>query len=83
MPTGMVSRLKDMLVSNMEGYAGMFGMDVGEYVANVYGGKPEEYEDVLLEQAEQSARIYVIMSAFAEYIFCLRKSQIFWLKMPL
>ena len=66
MPTGMVSRLKDMLVSNMEGYAGMFGMDVGEYVANVYGGKPEEYEDVLLEQAEQSARIYVMMSAIAD-----------------
>lgn len=66
MPEGMVNRLKDLLTNNMEGYAGMYGMDVGEYVANVYGCKPEEYEDVILEQAQRSARIYVMMSAIAD-----------------
>lgn len=66
MPEGMVDRLKDMLTSSMEGYAGLYGMDVGEYAANVYGCRPEEYEDVILEQAQQSARIYVMMSAIAD-----------------
>ncbi|MDE6201937.1 MAG: trigger factor [Lachnospiraceae bacterium] len=66
MPEGMVGRLNDMLVRNMEAYAGMYDMDVGEYAANVYGCKPEEYEDVLLEQAERSARVYVMMSAIAD-----------------
>lgn len=65
-PEGMVNRMKDTMLSNFTTYAQMYGMEVGDYVAAVYGGTAEEYEEVLLSQSTQMVQRYVMLAAIAD-----------------
>lgn len=65
-PEGMVGRMTDTLLSNITSYAQMYGADVGEYVAEVYGGTAEEYEDTLKGQAGEMAQRYIMLAAIAD-----------------
>lgn len=65
-PEGIVSRMNDTLVSNLTSYAGMYGVDLGTYVANVYGGTKENYEETLLKQSQMMAQHYLMMQAIAD-----------------
>ena len=50
MPEGMLNRMYDNLLNTAAAYAYMNGMDVGQYTAYVYGGSPDSYETVLMDQ---------------------------------
>lgn len=65
-PAGMVDRMYDTLFNNMTVYAQIYGVDIGEYVANSYGGSAEDYEITLREQAEMMAQRYLMMQAIAD-----------------
>lgn len=65
-PEGMVNRMTETLLANITAYAQMYGADVSEYVANVYGGTPENYEDTLKEQASMMAQRYIMLAAIAK-----------------
>lgn len=64
-PEGMAARMYNTMYSNIAMYAGMYGADVGAYVASVYGGTAEEYKDTLLSQAKTMAQRYMMMQAIA------------------
>lgn len=66
MPEGMVSRMTDTLLANITAYAQIYGADVGQYVAGVYGGTAEEYEDTLREQANMMTQRYIMLAAIAK-----------------
>ena len=65
MPEGMVDRMTETMIDNITSYAQMYGADVGEYVAGVYGGTAEEYEETLKGQAGLMAQRYVMLAAIA------------------
>ena len=65
-PEAMVNRIFGILTSNASAYAGMYQMEVGDYVANVYGGTAEEYQDTLRGQAEMISRRYIMLAAIAD-----------------
>lgn len=65
-PEGMVNRMSDTLIANISSYAQVYGMDIGDYVAAVYGGNAEEYETTLREQASLMAQRYIMLAAIAE-----------------
>ena len=65
-PDGMTRRMNEMLIDSASSYAQMYGMSTGEYVAAVYGGTADTYEDVLLEEAEMMALRYLMIGAIAE-----------------
>lgn len=65
MPEGMVDRMTETMIANITSYAQMYGADVGEYVAGVYGGTAEEYEETLKGQAGLMAQRYVMLAAIA------------------
>lgn len=65
-PSGMTNRLYEVLMNNVEAYAQMFGMDVGDYVAAVYECDVDNYEEELKNQAELVAQRYVMLAAIAE-----------------
>lgn len=65
-PAGMVQRMNDTLLSNLSSYASMYGIDVGTYVAAVYGGDGQDYEEVILEQAVMMAQYYLMLQAIAD-----------------
>ena len=65
-PDGMVDRMKDTLLANITFYAQMYGADVGTYVANVYGGTEEEYEETIRGQADMMAQRYIMLAAIAQ-----------------
>ena len=65
-PAGMVNRMNETLTNNINAYAGMYGMDIGTYVANAYGGEAENYEQTLLEQAQFMSQRYIMMQAIAD-----------------
>ncbi len=65
-PEGMVNRIYDILLSNAEAYAGMYQTEVGDYVAGVYGGAAEDYQDTLREQAQIITRRYIMLAAVAD-----------------
>lgn len=65
-PSGMTDRLYGVLISNVEAYAQMFGMDVGDYVAAVYECDADNYEEELKNQAELVAQRYVMLAAIAQ-----------------
>lgn len=62
----MLNRMNETLTSNISAYASMYGMEIGDYVAYVYGGSADAYEDTLLEQARLMARRYIMMAAIAQ-----------------
>lgn len=66
MPEGMVNRMTDTLVANITTYAKLYGVEVGDYVANYYGGTAEEYEDTLRGQASMMVQRYVMLAAIAK-----------------
>lgn len=66
MPEGMLNRMYNNLLNTASAYAYMNGMDVGQYTAYVYGGSADDYESILMEQAELMARHYILMGAIAE-----------------
>ena len=65
-PGGMLNRMNETLTANISAYANAYGMDIGTYVANVYGGSADAYQDTLLEQARITAQRYIMMSAIAD-----------------
>lgn len=65
-PEAMVERMNSTLTANLSSYAGMYGVDLGTYVANVYGGTVEDYETTLLEQSKTMAQHYLMMQAIAD-----------------
>lgn len=65
-PEGMTRRMNETLKNSASSYAQMYGMSTGEYVAAVYGGTADTYEDVLLEAAEMMASRYLMIGAIAE-----------------
>lgn len=65
-PSGMVDRMNTTLTNNIGSYASMYGMDIRSYVAAVYGGTEENFQDTLLEQTKLMAQQYVMMQAIAD-----------------
>lgn len=65
-PKGMLNRLNEAVTANSSAYASMYGLELGDYVAYVYGGSAEDYESVLLEQARLTAQRYILMAAIAD-----------------
>ena len=65
-PEGMVTRMSDTLIANISSYAQVYGMEIGDYVATVYGGTAEEYEATLREQARLMAQRYIMLAVIAE-----------------
>lgn len=65
-PDGMVDRIKDALLVSVSAYAQMYGVDVGTYVANVFGGTEEEYEETIRGQAGLMAQRYIRLAAIAQ-----------------
>lgn len=65
-PEGMVERMTDALLNIMDIYAQTYGMEVGEYVSQAYGGTAEGYEDTIREQAGLMAQQYILLAVIAE-----------------
>lgn len=65
-PSGMVTRMNQTLLNNVTMQASMYGMDAGSFVAAVYGGTAEEYEDTLYNYTQDVANQYLIMAAIAQ-----------------
>ena len=65
-PEGMLNRMYENLRNTISAYASMYGLDVGEYTAYIYGGEADNYEEVLMEQARLMAQNYILMGAVAE-----------------
>lgn len=65
-PEGMITRMNNTLTANMSSYASLYGADIGTYVADVYGGTSENYEETLLEQSRMMAQHYLMMQAIAD-----------------
>ncbi len=65
-PKGMVDRMTDALLNIMEIYAQTYGMEVGDYVSQAYGGTAEEYEDTIREQAGLMAQQYILLAVIAQ-----------------
>ncbi|MBD5548992.1 MAG: trigger factor [Lachnospiraceae bacterium] len=65
-PDGMIKRMNETLTDSAFSYAQMYGMSTGEYVAAVYGGTADTYEDVLWEEAAIMAQRYLMIGAIAD-----------------
>lgn len=65
-PEGIVNRMYDTMLEYVSYYAQMYGMEVADYTANVYGGTAEEYEETIRQQAMQMAQRYIMLGAVAE-----------------
>ena len=66
MPEGMLNRMYENLLNTASAYASVYGMSVGDYITYVYGGTADQYEEVLMGQAELVAQHYILMGAIAE-----------------
>lgn len=65
-PSGMVERISGTITNNAQVYAQMYGMEIGDYVAAVYGGDAQDYEKTLLEQASGMVETYIMLAAVAD-----------------
>lgn len=65
-PTGMLNRINETLTNNISVYASIYGLDISDYVAYVYGDSENDYQSVLLEQAKITAQRYILMAAIAD-----------------
>lgn len=65
-PEGMVNRLYGVLTSNAAAYASMYQRETGDYVASVYGGTAENYQETLREYAGTMSRRYIMLAAVAD-----------------
>lgn len=65
-PDSMIKRMNETLINSTASYAQMYGMSTGEYVAAVYGGTADTYEDVLWEEAGMMAQRYLMIGAIAD-----------------
>lgn len=66
LPSGMTTRLYNMILSTCAGYAQMYGASTEAYVSAVYGGTEADYEATLKSQSEMMARRYIMLAAIAE-----------------
>lgn len=65
-PSGMVDRMNDTLVNNVTLQASMYGMDAGSFVAAIYGGTADAYEETLYSYAKDMANQYMLLAAIAQ-----------------
>ena len=65
-PSGMVDRMNQTLISNVTAQAGAYGMDASAFVAAVYGGTADNYEETLRTYSQDVANQYMILAAIAE-----------------
>ena len=65
-PSGMVDRMNQTLISNVTAQAGAYGMETGAFVAAVYGGTADNYEETLRTYSQDVANQYMILAAIAE-----------------
>lgn len=65
-PSGMVDRMNETLLNNITTQASMYGMDAGTFVAAVYGGSAEEYEETLYNYSQDVANQYLLLAAIAQ-----------------
>ena len=65
-PEGIVNRMNEILFSNADSYAQMYGMSLEDYVVAAYGGTTDEYEDKLMEEAGKMAQRYIMIAAIAD-----------------
>lgn len=65
-PSGMVDRMNQTLMNNITMQASMYGMDAGSFVAAIYGGTAEEYEDTLYSYSKDVANQYMVLAAIAQ-----------------
>ncbi len=65
-PEGIVNRMNDMMLDYVSYYAQMYGAEVADYTASVYGGTAEEYEKTIRQQASQMAQRYIMLAAVAD-----------------
>ena len=65
-PSGMVDRMNTTLTNNIGSYASMYGMNIRSYVAQVYGGTEDQFEETLLNQTKLMAQQYIMMQAIAD-----------------
>lgn len=64
-PSGMVSRMTEIITNNAAAYARMYGIDIGSYVAYFYGGEADAYQEVLARQAKETVKRYIMFAAIA------------------
>ena len=65
-PSGMVDRMNQTLISNVTAQAGAYGMETGAFVAAVYGGTADNYEETLRTYSQDVANQYMILATIAE-----------------
>ena len=65
-PSGLVDRMYETLLSNVESQASMYGMETGAFVAAVYGGTEDDYEETLQTYSQNVANQYVVLAAIAK-----------------
>ncbi len=65
-PSGMVDRMNNTLISNVTAQASAYGMDTGAFVAAVYGGTADNYEETLRTYSQDVANQYMILATIAE-----------------
>lgn len=65
-PSGMVDRMNSTLISNVTAQASAYGMEAGTFVAAVYGGTADNYEETLRTYSQDVANQYMILATIAE-----------------
>ena len=65
-PSGMVERMNKTLISNVTSQANTYGMDIGTFVASVYGGTADDYEETLRSYSQDVANQYMLLATIAE-----------------
>lgn len=65
-PEGMVERMTNALLNIMGIYAQTYGMEIGDYVSQAYGGTVEGYEETIREQAGLMAQQYILLAVIAQ-----------------
>ena len=65
-PSGMVERMNKTLISNVTSQANAYGMDIGTFVASVYGGTADDYEETLRSYSQDVANQYMLLATIAE-----------------
>lgn len=65
-PEGIVNRMSDTMLDYVSYYAQLYGAEVADYTASVYGGTAQEYEETIRQHASQMAQRYIMLAAVAD-----------------
>lgn len=65
-PEAMVERMNESILSSVNSMASTYGISAGDYVAIMYGGEAENYEETLKEQSAVAAKQYMMLQAIAD-----------------